>query len=569
MILDASGRPFPAPEMPDPTDAIAPFGWRHDRWENPLTGIGTGGDKTTHGHFAPVWRVLDQELTSLHSGSDLAAKIVDDRPHEMFRRGYESEAESCTASETKAVDDYCRQVLQLDRNLRDGMKWGRLYGGYLLVMNIDDGRAPYEPLDEKNIRSFTSISAVDRRFAFVQSQYSNMGIEQVGVYGDPEIYLISNAVAASGWNSYGAVKKRPIDELRGANASIGFVHESRTIRFDGIPADVVTMQSLAGWSWSVLQRVYNTMRSFDHAFDSVGYLLSDASQGVFKLQGIVKAISAGRTDYLRERARYMEMTRSVARGIMLDVGTGDGKNQEAFERVPTPMGGLADILEKWMSRLSSAADMPQTKLFGRSPAGMNATGESDMRTWYGELETEQADVITPKIQRVRRLVCLARKGPIRARDVQWEITHKPLWSPTDEELAKTRLANAQRDTIYIGDGVVRPEEVAVDLEEVYPNLDVKAREDVLKAGEKFIPYPEAETGADPETGEAPEPDPNAIPGAEPLSPATPVALVGPQQGKSPPVVAPAKARKTGLPTKAPTGAGGAARASKRPKAPPA
>ena len=36
--------------------------------------------------------------------------------------------------------------------------------------------------------------------------------------------------------------------------------------------------------------------------------------------------------------------------------------------------------------------------------------------------------------------------------------------PTDGELATTRLANAQRDVAYITAGVVKPEEVAVELQ---------------------------------------------------------------------------------------------------------
>lgn len=510
MILDHRGKPF---DVEDERGLE-----RQDRWENAMTGIGTSGDKTTHGRFLPVARVPDQELTNLHSGSDLAAKVVDDRPDEMFRRGFKAEADGVKASEVADVREFAREKLHLEENFKQGSKWGRLYGGHLLVMNIDDGRAPYEPVDENNIRSFNSMAPVDRRFAFVISQYSDYGPNQIGPYGEAQIYLVSNAVAVSGWNEWGALKKRSAEELRSTGASVGYVHESRVIRFDGIPADVLTRQALAGWSWSVMQRVYNTMRAFDHAFDSSGYLLSDAAQGVLKLQGLIQGISMGKRQAIMDRARLADMTRSVMRAIVLDAGDKDGKNAEEFTRVPTPLAGVADILEMWMSRFAAAADEPQTRLFGRSPAGMNATGESDIRDWYSRLESEQQNELTPKLRRVLRLLGLAKKGPLRGRDVDWIITHHPLWSPTDSELATTRKTNAERDHIYIDDGVVRPEEVAVDLGEVYPNLDVKAREDVLKGGESFEPYP---NDPEPPAAEAGLGNPG-----EPGSPAVPVAIAG-------------------------------------------
>ena len=500
--------------------------YRGDRWVNGLTGIGSGVDKTSHGRFFPVNRVLDQELTSLFNGSDMARKIVEKRPKEMLRRGYEIESSDVKAVKATQVDelrDYATDVLGLEEEFREGLTWGRLYGGFLLVMNIDDGRAPWEPVDEKNIKSFNGLAPVDRRYAYVQSQYSDISPEAPASarFGRPEIYLISNAVASSGWTSFGEVKKKSADEIRKGtqNALIQLVHETRVIRFDGNAADIVTRQQLAGWTWSVLQVVYDAMRQFEHSFDSAGYLLSDASQGVFKLQGLIKAIAAGQRQAVADRMMMMEMSRSVARGLILDAGTGDGKNAEDFHREPTSFAGIPDLLDKMMLRLSAAADMPATELFGRAPAGMNATGESDTRKWYDTIATEQENMLGPQLKRVFRLLALAKEGPLRGKDVKWKIRFKPLWSPTDGELATTRLANAQRDVAYITAGVVKPEEVAVELDDVYPNLDIEAREEVLAAGLKFDPY-------------ANEPAPtsasavNSAGTGEPMSPIAPAPIVG-------------------------------------------
>ena len=48
--------------------------------------------------------------------------------------------------------------------------------------------------------------------------------------------------------------------------------------------------------------------------------------------------------------------------------------------------GLPDVYDRVMMDVAGAAKTPVTKLFGRSPAGMNATGESDMNNYYDYID---------------------------------------------------------------------------------------------------------------------------------------------------------------------------------------
>lgn len=521
-ILDEYGRPVDVPR-----EAIERV-TRTDRWENPLTGIGTAADKTTHGRFFPTYRVLDQELTSLYNGSDLVATVVEAPALEKFREGFEIAGKGVSEDQADEVLSYANDELEMVSTYVDGTIWSRLYGGGIIVMGIDDGRMPWEPVDEENIRSVDFLTFVDRRYAYVQSTYSDMRRLK---HGKPEIYMVSNAFAASGWNGFGRVAKKSPDDLRGAGASIQYVHESRVIRLRGNRADQVTQQQLAGWDWSVIQRLYDAARQFEHAFDSVGYLLSDASQAVYKLQGIIKAIASGQRQAIQDRAMLMEQQRSVLRGIILDAGAADGKNAESAERTPTPFGGIPDLLLIFAMRFAAAAKMPQTKLFGRSPAGMNATGDADVRNWYDELAKERESQDSPNLKKILRYIGLAKEGPLGGKDVKWDIDYAALWSPTDDEAATTRLKNAQRDDLYLTQGVVKPEEVALGLGEVYPSLDIEEREAVLKAGKSLDPYPndpDPEPGIDPVTGQ-----PIAAPVAPGAKPGAPGAKPGLAKAKKP------------------------------------
>jgi uncharacterized protein len=553
MILDAHGRQM---ALPDPGD-------RMDGWQNWQTGVGTAADKTTLGRFFPTWRILDTELRNLNDASDLAAKTVWDRPNEQFREGYDmvgriprakksgsptDAADDVPESDARDLREWAAENFELDTNLHEGAGWGRLFGGCLLVLGLNDGGMPWEPLDEDKIRSFDFLSLVDRRYAYVQSQYSGINAKK---YGTAQIYLISNAIAGSGWDEHGDVTAKTPEVLRASGAQIQLCHSSRVIRFDGNPADVQSRQRLAGWTWSVLQRVYAAMRQFEHAFDSAGYLLADASQSVFKVMGLMKAISAGNRQYMQNRAMAMEMSRSVIRGIMLDAGDKEGKNAESWERSATPFSGIPDLLDRMMMRFAAAANEPQTKLFGRSPAGMNSTGESDMRLWYDDVRSDANKTIAPKVRRAYRLMGLAKESPIGGKKVNWTIEFKPLWSPTAQETATATAANATRDIAYVNAGVVSPEVVALTLKDIFPAIDTEALEESIEAKTQF----------DPHENEPPDDPPNLGTG-EPLSNAAPIPPIGPGPRTTPPLPGstPSVATPTGQKTPAPTGPA--------PKAPP-
>lgn len=488
---------------------------RGDSWMNGRTGIGTWADKTMHGRFVPVFRIMDQELTSLYNGSALAAKVVEKRPREMFRRGYEVECDDLDASACKDLREYALEEFHVDDEFLKAKIFANLYGGFATLLGIDDGNMPDEALDESRIRSFTFLNGVDRRFTYVLDYYDNPFEPK---FGQPKHYLVTNAVSISTTSTSAmtnGLRKVDPNELRKRGYGVTVVHESRILRWEGVSTDQVTQQTLAGWTWSALQRVYDSLRKFEHAFDSAMYLLADASQGVASIKGLMDAIGTPMEKKLRQRLAFLDEMRSVMRTIMI-------ATDEKYERQPTPFAGIPDLLDKAMLRFAGDVDMPVTELFGRAPAGMNATGESDVRKWYDTIASEQPTQIAPPLKRFYRLLTLSRDCPVKlkksAQGVRWNIKFAKLLTPTDKEQADMDLAIAQRDQIYIAEEVVTPEEVALDRQTLYPSMNVEAREAALEDAKAFDPY-------------ANEPD-EILPGGETPSPnvGLPVPIAEPQGG---------------------------------------
>ena len=140
------------------------------------------------------------------------------------------------------------------------------------------------------------------------------------------------------------------------------------------------------------------------------------------------------------------MSRSVSRSILLDA------EDEEFRRDSYGFAGIPEILEKMMLRLAAAARLPVSLLMGQAPAGMNATGESDIRFFYDQVRAEQ-EALKPKIEHLVK--------SIKGHGMRATIDFPALWQMTDREKAELRRMEAETDRIYLQEGVLLPEEVAI------------------------------------------------------------------------------------------------------------
>lgn len=404
---------------------------RFDSWRNALTGLGTARDKVTATLFGAVLQIDDDQLTALFHGDDMARKIVRLPVQEMVRKGWDfTVGEDVQAAD--ALDKAMRDI-GARWHLRDAAQWGRLYGGAAIIVGADDGLDPVKPLNEDGIQSIKFLSVVDKRYMFparMQGDPFSSG------FGKPEIWQITP--------QFGGRSRQ--------------VHASRVILFGGAPTDDQERARLSGWDYSVLQAVYDEIRRFENAWQASEHLMSDASQGIFTIKGLLSMIAGGNQKELQTRMELVDLHRSIARSIMVDADAG-----ESFHRDQISFQGIATMLDKFMLRMSAAADIPVTILMGQSPSGMNATGESDFRWFYDNVQTMQENDLRPRLERLTRLVLLAKDGPTGGVEPDdWKVTFRPLWQQTQEEKAKERKTVAETDMIYIQNDVLTPEEVAIN-----------------------------------------------------------------------------------------------------------
>src|SRR4029077_20547785 len=93
------------------------------------------------------------------------------------------------------------------------------------------------------------------------------------------------------------------------------------------------------------------------------------------------------------------------------------------------------------------------------PAGLNATGESDIRWFYDRIASTQQNRVAPALMRIIEILLASMgKDPDK---INHSIYFHPLWQPTEKEVAEAHFTQAQADAIYLDRDVVSPEEIAL------------------------------------------------------------------------------------------------------------
>jgi phage-related protein (TIGR01555 family) len=226
------------------------------------------------------------------------------------------------------------------------------------------------------------------------------------------------------------------------------IHASRLLIFHG-----GRCIKKGSWPQSILQRIYPVLQQFHLAWQSTAHLMSDGAQGVFKLKGLHNAIASNKTGDILKRLEMVDMGRSVARSVLLDA------EDEDFRRDTYSFSGVPQILEKMMLRLAAAAKIPVSLLMGQSPAGLHATGDSDIRFFYDQVRAEQ-EGIKPKMMHLIELLMRSKDGPTKGELFPFQITFPSLWQMTEKEKAELQKLHSETDCRYIQEGVLLPEEVA-------------------------------------------------------------------------------------------------------------
>ncbi len=528
------------PPSPPLSDSV----WRADSWQNAMTGVNVAGwDKRRATSFQSK-RITEFQAEDIWRGDDIIARAIETIPLVMLRNGFDINISDAGPSKEvieppkkkglklvgarmDALDasDVRRDMAKKCKDLNvveltiHAMQTARALGGSALWMGIDETNAPWEdykrlakPLNFATLKDLKHLITLRPHECWATRWYNDPLDPN---YGSPSHYMVQRDTMG------GEVGSTPL-----------VVHESRLIRFYGAVTSRRQMATNNGWGDSILLRFIEVVADFQSSYQSAALLITDFAQAVQKVEGLAELRAAGDDATIIRRAEMIAQARSIARTVIID-------SKEEFTREQTPLSGLPELLDRLASRVAAAVPMPVALLLGESPAGLNATGDSDIRWFYDECANKRELHLRPRLERLLKVIFRCVEGPtLGVEPASWKLKFAPLWQATDKEVAERNYIQAQADGIYVDKQIVTPEEVAesrfgTDEWSAETNLDEELRDQMADAHQTMVDDAIAE-------GKVPQPSPVKAAGQQA---AVDLAVAMPPQAEEDPKAKPGDALK--------------------------
>jgi phage-related protein (TIGR01555 family) len=422
-------------------------------------------------------------LTNLYINDGLAARIVDTFPDDMTREWGKALNDPIDKKSKQGVIEGELERLDVQNYINQADKWARLFGGALLYIGAMDGRTPDFALKLDKIKNIEFLRIIDLPDILTYECVYNTDISS------PE---------------FGKIEKYCVQVKVGSFYKKMFIHASRCIPFFGkkVPSSAYKLtDDQKYWGISEVQPIWDYLRDFTSAFGAVSDILLEFIIGKYKFSDLDEMLAKGNEGRLQTRVQAMDMTKSVLHSVLLGV-------DEEYTRDSATVTGIADLLDRFMMNLSAVTQYPVTKLFGRSPAGMNATGENDLKNYYDAVRSRQK-ANTRYIQNLINMIASYKKLK-GAYPWEWN----PLFQLNREQEAnvaridaETSRTLADADQRMIQEGVLLPEEVyKLRFEEILGKKDFEEveQEELEKKMEESRIWAEQQAKLNPEPEETGE-----------------------------------------------------------------
>lgn len=379
-----------------------------DAFSNPIARLGYGTQDLLQATQYPLTRITQnyQLLTSLYRENWIVQNIIETIPGDMVRKWYTLKC-NVGPEYVDALQRLERKV-HLRKSLLEGMYWGRLYGGAAGIIMIRGQDDLTQPLDYELILPgcFLGLMILDRWSGI----YPELG--QVTDPADPDFEL----------PEYYTIR----DEESGT--LISKVHHSRVLRFTGreLPYNEKIVETY--WGESELEAIYSELVKRDNVSGNIAALTFRANVNYLETDSLDQMLAVNNA---AAQKRFWQ-TLQAQSVIESNFGTRLVNKGDVMHNTQYTFAGLADVYDRVMMDVAGAAKTPVTKLFGRSPAGMNATGESDMNNYYDYIDGLRENQLRPILERLLPIMALSAWGIV---PYDLDIDFPPLQTPDSNEVA--------------------------------------------------------------------------------------------------------------------------------------
>lgn len=377
-----------------------------DSLKNFVANLGTDRDKASSSIYgAPVVEI--DQLTNAYRTSWLARKIVDIPALDSTRkwRAWQADKNQIT------LIDQEETRLGVKKKILEARTKARLFGGAGIYIGVNNERDPSLLLMPDTIQKqgIDFLTVLPMRM-LQAGELENDPISSN--YGNPKHYQVSSATG------------------------IVTIHPSRIVRFIGNPMPDDELANNQGWGDSVLASAWAAVRNFDATIANIASLDFESKVDILGIPGLTELMGDKQSrDALVERIHLAAMLKGNNGMLIRDA-------EETHDSKTFAFAGLENVNNIMAQAGTGAADVPMTRLFGQSPGGLNATGDSDLSNYYDRIQASQELEITPAMSVLDECVIRSALG---SRPAEIFYVWNSLWQTTDKE--RSEIGKTVADTI--------------------------------------------------------------------------------------------------------------------------
>lgn len=403
---------------------------------NVLTGMGVAGKDKKLANVIRVNALLSEsELEELYKNG-LIRRYIDAIPEAMLRHHPTITLGSTKDGEQdpELIPQFERflQATHFDHALREVVQLQRLYGGAGLVLLLDDGQLPEEPVNLRTLRGLRGYVPLSRH-ELIPEDVSFTD------YSKPEHYRITTNQRLEPGQTESYVNQ--------------LIHHSRVARFDGLYLPWNIRARNTGWGMSCVEVLWDAFQNYEGALGGLDSLLSEGDLLVHKIPGLMQRIAAGGEADIRKRLEINNLARSVYGALVVD-------KEEEVTNISRGLNNLAQATEPFVQYLQAVTGWPASILMGTSPGGLGKEGRFEERVWASLVEGWQEVYCRLPVLEIFTYIFASKEGPTKGKIPEnWDVNFPSVFTQTDAERAELVGKMATADNTYVQLGVLNAIEV--------------------------------------------------------------------------------------------------------------
>lgn len=363
------------------------------------------------------------ELANTYKSNGFCRIAVDLPVSDAFRDGgFDLDSDTLTADELNKLMEKMSDEGDIEK-LQDCIRFGRLYGGSAIIVNVD-GKTE-RPLVLENLK-------------------------------DKDIEFIP----VDRWQCYatsGSVQLTPSFVLQDSTHKDGDLltyDKSKVLVYTGKLAPYYLRQMLAGWGMSIFESVIPQLKEYIKANGVILELLDEAKIDILKIDGLSQILlSEGGTAKIQKRLQIAADNKNYKSMLAMD-------KEDDYQQKQLSFSGIDRMLEKIFLLICASMRLPYAKVFGRSANGLG-TGESvDIENYNAMVDTEIRQPATKILKKMIDIRCFQLFGrKIDDLIVKW----KPLKVLSEAETQNIESQQIKNLLDLLNAGILTKKQVAEQL----------------------------------------------------------------------------------------------------------